>query len=219
LGYDFSVDPHEDALERLISAEQDERRRLALFLHDGPVQRLAGISLMLDGALHSLSGGEVEQARGIIEAALARQRATIRELRDLSFVLEPVVLRDHGFGPALRALADQTQESHGISVDVDTGSADGLGETASIALYTILRELVHQAVRRGPPRRISISVAAGDEGAIVASVADDAEPERRRRSLEAIEERARQLHGTVEVLVLAGGTDIRVTLPAHTASR
>ena len=34
-----------DALERLIEAEQDERRRLALFLHDGPVQQLSGIAL------------------------------------------------------------------------------------------------------------------------------------------------------------------------------
>src|SRR5262249_58443462 len=93
-----------DAPEGLIAAGQAERRRLALFLQDGPVQELSGIGLMLDGALHSLSGGEPEEAREIIEAALAQQRATIRELRDLSFALEPVVLRDHGFAPALRAM-------------------------------------------------------------------------------------------------------------------
>ncbi len=215
---EMDADNH-DALDRLISAEQDERRRLALFLHDGPVQRLSGIALMLDGALHSISAGSTEQAQSIIHSALAQQRATIRELRDLSFVLEPVVLRDHGFSPALRALADQTHESHGIAVDLDTESAGGLGATASVALYTILRELVHQAVRRGPPTRIAITVATTDEGGVVASVADDAEPERRRRSLEAIEERARQLHGTVEVLVHERGTDIRVTLPSHTARR
>ena len=39
------------------------------------------------------------------------------------------------------------------------------------------------------------------------------------RSLEEIEERARQLHGVLEVRSLAAGTDIRVTLPAHTARR
>ena len=37
-----------EPVDRLIAAEQDERRRLALFLHDGPVQSLSGISLMLD---------------------------------------------------------------------------------------------------------------------------------------------------------------------------
>ena len=161
----------------------------------------------------------MEQAQAIIESALLQQRATIRELRDLSFVLEPVVLRDHGFGPALRALADQIRESLGIEVNVENANADALGETGGIALYAILRELVHQAVRRGPPTRIVIAVSTTADGGVVASVADNAEPERRRRSLESIEERARQLHGDVEVHVLEHGTDVRVTLPAHTARR
>jgi two-component system NarL family sensor kinase len=208
-----------DALERLISAEQDERRRLALFLHDGAVQQLSGIALMLDGAVHSLEKGEAAEAREILDAALRQQRATIRELRDLSFVLEPVVLRDHGFGPALRALADQVAESHGLVCEVDTERAAGIGETASIALYTILRELVDQAVRRGPPKRITIAVVQAGEGELVATVVDDADPERRMRSLEEIEERARQLHGTLVVTSAGTGTEIRVTLPAHTARR
>ena len=155
----------------------------------------------------------------ILETALLQQRATIRELRDLSFVLEPVVLRDHGFGPAVRALADQLADSRGIAFDVDTEGAAEIGETASIALYTILRELVDQAVRRGPPTRIAISVAQSGDGGLFASVADNADPERRMRSLEEIEERARELHGTLEVEPAGGGTTIRVRLPAHTARR
>ena len=208
-----------EALDRLISAEQDERRRLALFLHDGPVQQLAGIALMLDGALHALTDGNAEQAREIIESALAQERATIRELRDLSFALEPVVLRDHGFGPAVRGLADQAAASHGIAFDVDTRGAAEIGDTASIALYTIIRELVDQAIRRGPPATVRINVSPAPDGGVVASVADDAASERRMRSLESIEERVRQLHGTLAVHPADGGTDIRVTLPAHTARR
>jgi signal transduction histidine kinase len=84
----------EDGLDRLIAAEQDERRRLALFLHDGPVQHLSGIALMIDAALHSIETGKLDDARTVLDSALERQRSTIRELRDLSFALEPVVLRD-----------------------------------------------------------------------------------------------------------------------------
>ena len=208
----------QENLEGLIAAEQDERRRLALFLHDGPVQQLSGIALMLDGALHSIRAGDAERARPIIEAALEQQRSTIRDLRNLSFVLEPVVLRDHGFGPAVQALADQTASAYGIQIDVETEQAGDLGATTSIALYTIVRELVDQAVRRGPPGQIRIAVAMGELG-VVASVLDNGEPERRRTPIETIEERARPLHGTVEVLAGAAGTEIRVTLPAHTARR
>ena len=208
-----------DALERLIEAEQDERRRLALFLHDGPVQQLSGIALMLDGALHSLSGERPEEARGIIESALTQQRATIRELRDLSFALEPVVLRDHGFAPALRAMADQAASSHGITFDVEVDDRVDMGATAGIALYTILRELVEQALRRGTPTHLRIEVSPTPDGGVVAIVADDAEPERRRRSLAEIEERVVQLHGTLEVRAGDDGTETRVGLPAHTAHR
>ena len=208
-----------DALERLIEAEQDERRRLALFLHDGPVQQLSGIALMLDGALHSLSGERPEEARGIIETALAQQRATIRELRGLSFALEPVVLRDHGFAPALRAMADQAASSHGLTFDVEVDERVTIGATAGIALYTILRELVEQALRRGTPTHLRIEVSPTPDGGVVAIVADDAEPERRRRSLAEIEERVLQLHGTLEVRAGDDGTETRVGLPAHTAHR
>ena len=208
-----------DALERLIEAEQDERRRLALFLHDGPVQQLSGIALMLDGALHSLSDERPEEARGIIETALAQQRATIRELRGLSFALEPVVLRDHGFAPALRAMADQAASSHGLTFDVEVDERVTIGATAGIALYTILRELVEQALRRGTPTHLRIEVSPTPDGGVVAIVADDAEPERRRRSLAEIEVRVVQLHGTLEVSTGHDGTETRVGLPAHTARR
>ncbi len=200
-------------------AEQDERRRLALFLHDGPVQHLSGIALMLDGALHAIADGHGEQAREIVATALLRQRATIRELRDLSFALEPVVLRDSGFEPALRALADQLRESLGLAVELDLVEAATVGATASIALYTILRELVEQAVRRGPPSEITVQVSRAADGALLASVADDAEPERRRGSMEAIEQRAHQLHGTVELRVTGRRSEVQVSLPAHTATR
>jgi signal transduction histidine kinase len=208
-----------DALKWLIAAEQDERRRLALFLHDGPLQQLSGIALMLDGAIHSLSGDRAEEARGIIEAALAQQRATIRDLRSLSFALEPVVLRDHGFAPALRAMADQAASSHGVAIDVEVDEAAEIGATAGIALYTIVRELVDQAVRRGTLTHVRIRVSGSGDGGVVATVADDAEPERRRHSLETIEERVAQLHGTIAMQPADAGTETRVSLPAHTARR
>ena len=210
-----------EGLDRLIAAEQDERRRLALFLHDGPVQELSGIALMVDGALYSIANGRLDEAREIIGKALERQRETIRQLRNLSFALEPVVLRDHGFTPALRELADQLEVSNpSLTVHLDVEAADALGKTAEVALYTIVRELIEQSVRRGPPSRIDVSLKQTEEGGVVATVVDDAEPERRRRTFETIVERVRQLHGELDVTAGDGsGTEIRVTLPSYTTQR
>jgi two-component system, NarL family, sensor kinase len=205
----------DDGLDRLIAAEQDERRRIALFLHDGPVQNLSGIALMLDAALHAIQTGKLDDARDVLSSALDRQRTTIRELRDLSFALEPVVLRDQGFGPALEALAEQIGTSNQIRIDLDLGDSERIGGTAQVALYTIVRELLDQAVKRGPLTRIEVGMNALDGGGIETIVADDAEPERRRRSLEGIEERVKQLHGSLRVDAEEPGTRVVVTLPPY----
>jgi signal transduction histidine kinase len=209
----------DDALDHLIAAEQDERRRIALFLHDGPVQNLSGIALMLDAALHSIETDKLDDARSVLASALERQRTTIRELRDLSFALEPVVPRDQGFGPALTALAEHIGTSNQVRMDLDVGDAEQLGSTAQVALYTIVRELLDQAVRRGPLTRIEVGMRALEGGGLETVVADDAEPERRRRSLEAIEERVKQLHGSIHVDSDAPGTRVVVTLPSYATRR
>jgi signal transduction histidine kinase len=206
--------------DQLITAEQDERRRLALFLHDGPVQSLAGISLMLDAAIESVREGRLDEADQVIRSALHRHRDTIRSLRDLSFNIEPVVLRDQGFGPAVRTFAEQIGIANEIQVDLDIDAADGLAENARVGLYQIIREAVNLAIRRGPPARISIRVADAGEGGVEAVIADDGTGERRRATFDAIEERARTLSGSLDVEAgHDGGTAVRVVLPAYTARR
>jgi two-component system NarL family sensor kinase len=203
--------------ERLLEAEQDERRRIALFLHDGPVQNLAGIALMLDAAVHSIEAGEHEQALAVIRSVLGRQRETIRELRDLSFALEPVVLRDQGFGPAAKALAEQLGTSNEVRIDLDVAYAEELGQNTQAAVYTIVRECLDQSIRRGA-ERISVRISATGRGSTEIVVTDDGAGERRRRIYEAIEERARQLLGSLEI-ESDGGTTIRVLLPSHSTHR
>ena len=205
--------------DQLIAAEQDERRRLALFLHDGPVQSMSGIALMLDGVVDAIDRGRLEDAKEILEKSVNRQRETIRELRDLSFALEPVVLRDQGFGPAVQALADQVEGSQGVRVDLDVDAADALAGRAQIVLYQIIRESLDAALRRGPPTRISVAIGEVDGGAVETVITDDGSGERRRRVFEALSERARALGGTVDVDHSSdeGGTAVRVRLPPYTA--
>ncbi len=202
--------------DQLITAEQDERRRLANELHDGAVQSLSGIALLLDAGLNSISEGRGDEAREIIGRALDRHRATIGQLRDLSFNLEPVVLRDQGFVMAVRALTDQIEIAHSVDVEVDVEAGDPLPEKTQAALYQIIREALNQAVRRGPPQSVSVKIAQTPDGGIETRIADDAPGERRRRSLDELAERARTLNG--QLLFEQGengGTTVRVLLPPY----
>jgi two-component system sensor histidine kinase DegS len=218
MGPQRSDDEREGLAERIITAEQDERRRLALFLHDGPVQHLAGIALMLDAALGAIDGGRADDARTILAAALDRHRATIRELRDLSFNIEPVILRDQGFEPAVRALGDQMTLEHSVQMELDVARGNALGEKVQVGLYQIIRESLNQAIRRGPPTRISVQLRESDGGALELLIEDDGSGERRKASLDSLGERARTLNARFSVEQPgSGGTRVHVVLPAYVA--
>jgi signal transduction histidine kinase len=204
--------------EQLITAEQDERRRLSLFLHDGPVQAMAGIALMHDAALAAIEDGRYEDAAKVIDRSLERERRTIQELRDLSFAIEPLVLRDQGFEAAVRALADQVEQSQGITVAANVAVGERLAEKVQVALYQVIREAVNQAVRRRPGQ-IGVTVEELSDGGFAIEVDDDGVDERRRASIEAIEERVRILNGRLEIESRdEGGTAIRVVMPAYVAA-
>ena len=210
---------HSRLSDQLITAEQEERRRLALFLHDGPVQSMSGIALMLDGVIDAVEAGRDDEAKQVLGSALEKQRQTIRSLRDLSFELEPVVLRDQGFGPAVRALADHLGMSNSIQIDLDVEEAEELTEHAQVAIFQIIREALHQAIRRGPPTRMSVRVAEA-AGGIEAVISDDAPGERRRASYDEIAERARSLNGRLSVDPgPSGGTVVQIIFPPYRVRR
>jgi len=204
--------------ERLITAEQDERRRLSIFLHDGPLQSMSGIALMHDAALAAIREGRLEDAEQIVASSLDRERDTIRNLRDLSFAIEPLVLRDAGFAAAVGALQEQIEGSYRITVAADVDAGEELAEKAQVALYQLIREAVNQAVGR-KPQRITITVASNGDG-FVTEIGDDGTVERRRSRIDELDERVRVLNGSVEIdSNPEAGTTVRVILPPYAAAR
>jgi len=202
--------------EQRIAGEQDERRRLALMLHDGALQALAGIALMLDAVDHAIAEGRAEDARRVLASALGQQRATIQSLRDLSFNIEPVALRDQGFEPAVRALAERVGLDREVRVDVDVAPAETLAERAQVTFYQLIRVALDRAAER-KPSRISITVRDGEDDGVRLTVADDGRPERRQNGIEELEERVRHVSGTVTVERGEAGTTFTVTLPGYVA--
>jgi len=208
----MASDTDRDLAEQVLAAEQDERRRIALFLHDGPVQSLAGVALMLDASLDLIGRGDLEQGRAILDRALSRTRTTVGELRELSFNLEPVALRDHGFAAAVDALAQSRCREHRIEASIDVARIDSLGEQTQAALYQIVREALEEAIRRGPPSRFEVTATADVPGTLQLVIRDDAPTERRRRALEVLGERARTLGATLTLDHDVEGTTMSLEL-------
>ena len=205
--------------ERIL-AEQEERRRLAELLHDGPLQHLSAIAQIVDAALATLRSGERERADEILTRGLDLARNATRELRALCDDLEPKALRELGFAAAVGALARRFSSRHDVEIDLDVDHGDELGEHAQTALYQILRESIDQAVRRGAPSRIEVSLRETAGGGAELVVSDDGPPERRSAVLEALAERAATLNArfSSESRYPRGST-IRVELPPSAARR
>ena len=213
-------DPERARLAERVLAEQEERRRLGELLHDGPVQHLSAIAQIVDAALATLRSGERERTDELLSRGLELARDASRELRALCDDLEPQALSELGFTTAVEALVRRLAVRHDVEIELEIEHAEELGEHAQTALYQIVREAIDQAVRRGAPTRIDVSIRETTGGGAELVVSDDGPPERRSAVLEALAERAATLNArfSSEVRYPRGST-IRVELPPSAARR
>ena len=84
--------------DRLLTAEEQERRRLSLALHDGPQQTIAGVGLILEAALADLGDEEHRETSRVVRLAIERTRGIVRDLRRLDVRARA----DHASRPWLR---------------------------------------------------------------------------------------------------------------------
>ena len=201
--------------ERLL-AERAERRRIAEQLHDGPVQHVAALSQMLDATVAALDDGDVASGSRIAARALAVARDAAEELRGIVMGLEPVTLNEVGLAAAVRELAERTVGRRGATVKVTIDESE-LGEGARSSLFQVIREALDQAVRRGPPGSVSVSLERTQTGGVELAVSDDGAPERRQAVIDGLAERAAELNGTFEARRAGRWTTIRLDVPPSAA--
>jgi signal transduction histidine kinase len=207
-------------LAERLAAERDERRRLAELIHDGPVQSLAAIAQMLEAATQATVAGDAEAAATILARATEVARDANADLRELVDGIEPAALHDRGFAAAVHELADRVGARRAVRIEVDVDAGDGLGDGAQVGLYQIVREALDQAVRRGPPSRVSVSLRPTPSGGAELVVSDDGSGERRHAVIEGLAERAGTLNGELRVEQgLRGGTTVCVVVPPSAAQR
>jgi two-component system NarL family sensor kinase len=197
--------------ERLL-AERAERRRIAEQLHDGPVQHVAALAQMLDAAVHALEVDDPAAGKRVAARALEVARDAAEELRGIVSGLEPVALHEVGLEAAVRELAERTAGRRGSRVEVAIDDV-GVGEGASSSLFQVIREALDQAIRRGPPTAVSVSLTQTAKGGVELVISDDGAPERRQAVLDGLAERAAELNGTFEARRDGPWTTIRLLLP------
>jgi signal transduction histidine kinase len=205
--------------EKVVSAQEEERKRIARELHDDTSQSLAALVMAIDGALAAIKAGYTPR----LEEAKALAVRTIEEVHRMILDLRPSVLDDLGLQSAIRWYADRHLASRGLSVRCEFDAADRRYPAAfETALFRVCQEAMSNIARHAQAESVLIQLSES-EGEICIEIEDDgrgfdpgkvSHADRRHFGLMGIEERVEILGGKVSIESTPGqGTRIRLQVP------
>ncbi len=208
----------------LSRTEEQERRRMATFLHDTVSQSLLISKRKLEALRESK---DISQSfEKSLTDVLTYLQNSIEDTRTLTFELCPPILYDLGLSPAIDWLAEQMKEAHDIGVTfIDDGNPKPLSDELRNMLYTGARELLMNTVKHAGARHVWIDLSRRN-GEVLLAVEDDGIgfdviPQYRDKEhpgsgfgLVNLRERLKHLGGRVEIESTKGkGTRITITVP------
>lgn len=145
----------------LLTAQENERRRVARELHDDVTQRLAFLSIEL-GKLGSEIPDSLEETRARVRALQDQTLRVSGEVRRLSHGLHPSVIADFGLSVALEEYCQEFEKAQGVHVEfeglVEDSELDASGATC---LYRIAQESMRNAVNHGRATHVRVELSAG----------------------------------------------------------
>jgi signal transduction histidine kinase len=200
-----------------------ERNRLSLELHDVVSQKLFSLNLAAEAANTLLDRG-ADEARPQLERVRDLAREALAELRSLIFGLRPAELERDGLEGVLRKEATMLQRVHGVKVRVEAEGESPVIEAACAGeILRIVEEALHNAVTHAQAHTVTVHLR-GSDHAMRVEVSDDGigfdptDPELRSRhlGLTSMEERAREIGGTLTLDARPGsGTVVSVEVPVN----
>ena len=162
----------ERLLERTVQATEQERKRVAAELHDGPVQHLTTLDLKLERARRSLRDPSATPQREAIEHVQARLRDEVRGLRKMMSDLRPPALDNLGLVAALQNLLADLGRDTGLECSIDSKLDTRLLPAQEIVLYRVAQEALINVTKHAAAERIWVSLQPED-GHVVLEVRDD----------------------------------------------
>ena len=207
---------------RMMTMQDEERRRIAREIHDGLGQELAAAKMILDGILAKDSSPLMRQAS--VEASQLIDRA-IQQVRTISHLLHPPLLDEVGLISALRWFLEGLSERSGIrmALEVDPPDPGRLKSELETAIFRIVQEALTNMFRHSGARNGSVTLIRKD-GNIVVTVRDDGKgieeqviqlrPESVGVGIGGMRQRVTELGGSLRLANANPGTIVEVIIPA-----
>lgn len=209
-----------DLSRRAIRSEGEVRRRLAGALHDGPVQELIGLDMILVAAGQELERGNDGRVAELLFDARQISSRNVQLLRDEMVDLGPWGFQEAGFGAAIEQCVPIWARRYSLAFEVDVDQFRMAPEVAG-ELFRIAQEAVANAGRHAHASRVTITLRAAGSG-VTLNVTDDgrgfprpvaAEPRPGHLGMAGMRERANLLGGDLEIGSSPRGSSVTATVP------
>ena len=159
---------------RLIEAQESERQRLSMELHDSVGQTIVALKFRIEHVIDSLSKKEYPQALQLLREFVPVLQRSLDETRAIYMGLRPIILTEHGVLATLdwyrRELLKLYPNQH---IELETGvEEEDIPEDLKVAIFRIAQEAMNNALKHGKPEWVDVRLALNDE-VIELEISDD----------------------------------------------
>jgi signal transduction histidine kinase len=201
--------------QKLVTALEEERRRIRRDLHDGLGPNLASLTLRLD-ALRNLLHSDPHRAEQLLDDLKKQAQATIQDIRILVYELRPPALDELGLVGAIRTFIDQHTEARPILTLEVPSNLPPLPAALEVAAYRITMEGLNNILRHADASQATVRLILEPEHLRV-EIHDDGigiPPDLASGvGLASMRERAEELGGSFEIMPRHSGFHLRARLP------
>jgi PAS domain S-box-containing protein len=159
-------------LGQLMNAQEAERKRLSMEIHDGPLQSLGVSLLAVDRAVRRRQRQEHEMVDHELDYLRSTLSDTVEEVRAILADLSLEVLGSYGIDAALRTHVERFSEATGLLVKLDTASHDKLPSDLELLLYRLAQEGLANVRKHAHAQHVSVDLLEQD-GEMLLIISDD----------------------------------------------
>ncbi len=146
-------------LQAIVDTQEEERRRIARQVHDGPAQAMANVVLQseISERLYSV---DPQRSRDELKALRVMVNKTLQELRGFIFELRPMILDDLGLVPTLRRYIQTLVDKHSVRIDFSsTGRDRRLPSEDEVAIFRLIQDSLVERIGTGEAKDIVLGMA------------------------------------------------------------
>lgn len=213
---------------KIILAQEEERKRMAREIHDGPAQTLANLVLRTEIAERMLMKQEFQLVQEELMELKSQVRSGLEEIRKIIFNLRPMALDDLGLVPTLRKFVQDFEEKTKIRAVFETAGRElRMPSAMEAAVYRLVQEAFSNALKHASPTYVSLEIKFYPKRILITiqdnGVGFDVEQTMARSKknshygLIGMNERVELLNGKMDIQSARGqGTKISISIPVST---